>query len=158
MGVEKRPKSEFIKFVENELDILCKDVDDSEKLDDIKESVAILASAFETLANVGGGKSRVILRLFAKLAVWHPLTPLLGTDDEWEKIGEDYPEDTDILYQNKRCPHVYKRKNGTCFDAISKEFSYNGKVWFRNKDSNKDITFPYTVPLTPERIMLKEKP
>lgn len=149
-------KSEFLEFVENELNLLAKDAKNGDQMNDIHVAVTMLSTLFESLAIIGGAKSKIILRLFARLASWYPLTPLLGTDDEWEKVGDNYPEDTDILYQNKRCPHIYKRKNGTAFNAEATVFSYDGVVWFRTKDSNEDITFPYEVPVHPKRVMLNK--
>ena len=153
---KKKKQSEFMDFVENELDILGSLAADKDQIQAIKKAIIPLCKLFESFGRIGGAKSKILLRLFAKLAAWMPLTPLLGTDDEWELVKEGELEDTDIQYQNKRCPHIYKRKDGTAFNSQATVFSYNGLVWFRTKDSNENIDFPYIVPVSPKRIRLEK--
>ena len=65
-----------------------------------------------------------------------PITPLTGNDWEWDinVYGDD---------QNKRCPKVFRRKDGTAYNINGRAFSDNGgKTWFTNKESFKDISFP----------------
>lgn len=102
---------------------------------------------------------QAIVKLFAKLSMGMPLTPLTGKDDEWEEVDISDTEVTDdtIKWQNKRCPRVYKRADGTAFDSRARVFSYEGIVWFRNENSNDEITeWPYTVPIT-QRIRIKQE-
>lgn len=87
---------------------------------------------------------------FCKLAMWRPLAPLTGDDNEWQEIrpGE---------YQNKRYSAVFKDETGA-YDIHGKAFSDDGgKTWFENKDSRVYITFPYNVPYEPERVYLKRE-
>lgn len=156
---ETQKKSEFMEFVDGELDRLAKDAADKEQMEKIREAIIPLCEQFEEMCNgrINGAKSKIVLRLFAKLVSWVPLTALTGEDDEWEKVNDGDLNDNDILYQNKRCQHIYKRKDGTCFDANAIAFSYDGRVWIRTKDSNKEITFPYEVPVSPVRVRLDEE-
>ena len=65
-----------------------------------------------------------------------PITPLIGNDWEWDinVYGDD---------QNKRCPKVFRRKDGTAYNIDARAFSDNGgKTWFTNKESFKYISFP----------------
>ena len=65
-----------------------------------------------------------------------PITPLTGNDWEWDinVYGDD---------QNKRCPKVFRRKDGSAYNTYGRAFSDNGgKTWFTNKESFKDILFP----------------
>ena len=66
-----------------------------------------------------------------------PITPLTGNDWEWgTECGND---------QNNRCPRIFKREDGTAYNVEGYTFSdNNGKTWYHNKDSRKDITFPCT--------------
>lgn len=158
---EMKKPSPYIEFVKGELAVIGEAADDEKLFEELKECVVDLCKAYEMLCdyNVGGKKSKAVLKLFAKLAAWMPLTSLLGTDDEWELVADHNEiEDDDILYQNKRCPRVYKRRNGECFDSEAKILSYDGFVWFRSKESNKTITeWPYIPPLSPERVLLKKE-
>lgn len=168
--MKPKKKTEYMKFVEKEMDLLLESYDLPDTgLSDIsigfyngikKDVVALCAELEKHSGNVNNMRSKAIVRLFAKLASHIPLTPLTGADDEWVLLMDPEdgdPDPLDILYQNKRCTRVYKRRNGTAFDVEGRVFSYDGSTWFRNKDSIKDITFPYMVPVRSERIML-EKP
>lgn len=72
-----------------------------------------------------GSSAPYIIDLFKKIAGFKPLTPLTGSDDEWNDVSEKAGR---ILYQNKRCSHVFK-DNEKAFDV---------------NNSCVDITFPYT--------------
>ena len=81
-----------------------------------------------------------IIDLFKKIASFKPLTPLTGFDDEWDDVSEMSGK---ILYQNKRCSHVFKNDK--------KAFDVNGKIFidtegrhYISNESSVDITFPYT--------------
>ena len=83
------------------------------------------------------------INTFARLAMFKPLSPLTGEDDEWTEDG-----------QNKRYSAVFKEKDGRTYNINGKAFTEDGEVWFTNRDSWVDITFPYTVPDEPEYIYL----
>lgn len=155
---EERTKTEFLEYVEKELDKFF-EVSSEEHYqykDEIKGSLMRMLELYELESGyVGGVKSKILLKLFAKLATWFPLTALTGEDDEWEEIKDPKEGDDAILYQNKRCSRVYKRRNGTCFDSQAVLFSLDGITWFRMAESNEDIKeFPYLPPVSPRREML----
>lgn len=165
-----KKKSEYMRFVEKELDILLNDLDlptnglgkDTIKYyQSLRRDIVELCEAFEKNAgNISSMRAKATLKLFAKLASRLPLTELTGNDDEWQLIFFDKdaePRDDDVMYVNKRCSRIFKRRDGSAFDTEAIVFSYDGKTWFRSKDSYKEITFPYDVPVHPERVML-EKP
>lgn len=81
---------------------------------------------------------------FALLAMYKPLGPLTGADDEWNDVGLF---DGIAVYQNKRCSHVFKqadRFNGQAYDMQGRVFrDPDGSCW-TNADSCVPITFPYT--------------
>lgn len=87
--------------------------------------------------------------VFNRLAMYKPLTPLTGEDSEWNEIESG-------LYQNKRYSAVFKEKDGTAYNVEGKIFTDDGEVWYSNRDSRIDITFPYTVPDKPEEVYLNE--
>lgn len=86
---------------------------------------------------------------FKRLAMFKPLTPLTGEDNEWNELksGE---------YQNKRYCAVFKEKDGKAYNSEGKIFTDDGEVWYSSKDSFVEITFPYTVPDTPEKVYLNK--
>ena len=71
-----------------------------------------------------GSSAPYTLSLFKKVALFEPLGPLTGEDNEWTEVSGG-------LFQNKRCPHVFK-ENGQAYDI-------DGKVF--------EVSFPY-VPTT----------
>jgi hypothetical protein len=77
------------------------------------------------------------LSLFSRLSVGQVVTPLLGEEGEWEPFGEEG------LMQNKRCPHVFKRPDGTAYDARAiVRLSIDGTVKPDGFES-RDVVFPY---------------
>lgn len=77
------------------------------------------------------------ISLFEKVARLEPLTPLTGEDDEWN--GPLFDEG---YYQNKRCPHVFK-KDGQAYDSEGRIFRRANGVCYTSKESRVPITFPY---------------
>ena len=99
-----------------------------------------------------GFTANYAVNMLNKLLRYVPLSPLTGEDDEWTKI--DFG--VDMEYQNKRCPSVFKGKDGKAYNAEGKVFSNDGgNSWYTCKDSKVYITFPYDVPTSPERILLE---
>ena len=165
-----KKKSEYMRFVEKELDILLNDLDlptnglgkDTIKYyQSLRRDIIELCEAFEKNAgNISSMRAKATLKLFAKLASRLPLTELTGNDDEWQLIFFDKdvePRDDDVMYVNKRCSRIFKRRDGSAFDIEGRVFSYDGKTWFRTAESKIDISFPYDIPLHPQREIV-EKP
>jgi hypothetical protein len=70
---------------------------------------------------------------------FEPITPLTGSDDEWEDCG-------DGLFQNKRCSHVFKqpdRFDGQAYDSKGRAFRRKNGGSYTNRDSKIPVTFPY---------------
>lgn len=78
--------------------------------------------------------------LFAKLAMFKPIVPLTGEDDEWREIADGF-------FQNKRCAFVFK-ENGQAYDSQGRVFvevaADGTKTSFTSKDSRVPVVFPYT--------------
>lgn len=88
------------------------------------------------------------VNVFKRLAMYKPLTPLTGEDNEWNEIGPNF-------YQNKRYSAVFKR-NGEVYNSKGKIFTDDGETWYGSKDSHIKITFPYIVPDEPEKVYLNK--
>lgn len=96
-----------------------------------------------------GTSAPYAINLFEKLAKFEPLVPLTGEDWEWADVSEQRGY---TLWQNKRCSHVFKDKNGA-YDidgihwwewATDNETGEKFKAFFTNRHSRVDVTFPYT--------------
>lgn len=79
--------------------------------------------------------------LFAKLAAFEPLGPLTGVDAEWADLGELCDN---THWQNKRCSHVFKDKDGRAYDIQAVVFEEPNGGRFTGKHSHMTVTFPYT--------------
>ena len=86
-----------------------------------------------------GMSAGIAINLFSRVAKFEPLTPLTGEDDEWNDVG-------DGVYQNRRCPSVFKQ-DGEAYNIDGKVFREPNGVCFTNRDSRVPVVFPY-VPMT----------
>ena len=100
--------------------------------------------------NHSGFTAPYVINAFNRLARFKPLSPLTGVDDEWKDIG-------DGRFQNKRYSAVFKDKDGTAYNIEGKVFTDDGEIWYTNRDSRVDITFPYVVPDKPEYVYRDKK-
>lgn len=89
--------------------------------------------------------AKYVINAFNRLAMFKPLSPLTGEDDEWDDVGGG-------LKQNKRYSAVFKDKDGTAYNIEGKIFTDDGEVWYTCKDSKVNVTFPYAVPNEPELV------
>lgn len=83
-----------------------------------------------------GASANIAISIFEKVARFKPLTPLTGEDDEWTEV-------MDGMFQNKRCPHVFK-ENGQAYDIEARVFREPSGACYTSRDSRVEITFPYT--------------
>ena len=99
-----------------------------------------------------GSSAPYAINLFEKLAKFEPVAPLTGEDWEWTDVSEYGGRDNGILYQNKRCGHVFKDNDGAYdMDGIifwewftDKETGEKFKSYFTSRESRVPVTFPYT--------------
>ena len=131
-------------------------VDENNKFnDEMQEAICShVLKLLEVFAEEGhsGSSAPYALNVFDTLARFKPIAPLTGEDWEWVDVSE-YGVHTDgPLYQNKRCSHVFKDRNGA--------YDINGIVWydwctdektgekykshFTNYESRVPVTFPYS--------------
>lgn len=105
----------------------------------------------EVFADEGhsGSSAPYAINLFSKLAKFEPVAPLTGEDWEWTDVGE---QSGGPLWQNKRCSHVFKDKDGAYdIDGIvfydwhtDEETGEKYKSHFTSRESRVSVTFPYT--------------
>lgn len=94
-----------------------------------------------------GFSAPYVINTFSRLAMFKPLSPLTGEDDEWNEVGVG-----DGSLQNKRYSAVFKDKDGTAYNIEGKVFTDDGEIWYTCKDSSVNVTFPYVVPDKPEYV------
>lgn len=140
---------ELEKFAKNELDLLGDKISE-----EIKRKILNSIMSEKIEEGLDGYEN-----LVERLNHWKPLSPLTGEDNEWSKrldSEENEPSDR-ALYQNKRCPFVFKIGiDGRPYDSQARifQFSENGK--FRtNRYSAEYIEFPYIVPDEPKKYSVK---
>ena len=98
-----------------------------------------------------GFSASYAIQCLEKLLRFEPLSPLMGTDDEWVDVAE---YNGSPMWQNKRCSRVFKDETGA-YDINGKVFwswytDENGekfKSHYTSRDSRVYVTFPY-VPKT----------
>ena len=145
-----------IEFAQKELEVAGLFDDDSDYNGELGNAVMELIETFNNQHH-SGFSSILVLRIFDRVAKHKPLAPLTGEDWEWEKmiLGTDEDGD-DQAYINIRCPFIIKDSNGVAYNTEGKIFSDDGVVWYTNKNSRIPITFPYSVPDEPVRVILGE--
>jgi hypothetical protein len=95
-----------------------------------------LKEMLEVFGNQGfsGSSAGMAVSMFGRLAMFEPLSPLTGEDDEWNKIGPDE-------YQNKRCSSIFK-KFGSAYNIEGIIFRDKDGHTYINSDSRVYVTFP----------------
>jgi len=88
-----------------------------------------------------GSTAPYTIGLFSKLAMFKPLVPLLGTDEEWVHVSTD-SETGVLLYQNKRNSAVFKDSTGDAWFIDGRIFREENGSCFTNKKSSVPVTFP----------------
>lgn len=148
--VSEQEHGNLYNWAKSELDMLGEDEDEMQKL--MNSQLLELLAVFETHGHSGFSASYAISCL-ERLLRWKPLKPLTGEDDEWNLVADNPP-----VWQNRRCSSVFKKEDGSCHDNDAYVYSDdNGKSWShtgRYRDQEKPITFPYTPPIKPERILV----
>lgn len=132
-------ESNMERYAKEELKRLRGPADEPDEMQDaIEANVLGIVREFSD-AGHSGSSGAYTIGIIQKLLDFEPLTPLTGEDDEWTDL--DY--DDDMKAQNKRCPHVFKRADGTAYDsqAIVKRWPNDGGCTVGGR---KEITFPYT--------------
>lgn len=82
-----------------------------------------------------GSSAPYLVGLFKTLAMFEPIGPLTGEDDEWI-------EHSPGQFQNRRCSHVFKDSNGV-YDSQGKVFRHENGACFTSFASRVPVVFPY---------------
>lgn len=82
-----------------------------------------------------GHSAGYTIGVLERVLKFEPLSPLTGEDSEWVEVGNG-------VFQNNRCPHVFKEK-GRAYDLDGKIFREPDGSCYTNGKSRVFITFPY---------------
>lgn len=120
---------------------ICGWVDEHGKWDDesqqhLCETVLKMIKIFSE-AHFSGFSAGYATHMLEKLLTYKPLRPLTGKNEEWIEVA-------DGLWQNKRCSHVFKTKDGKAYDNNGKIFKGKDGCYYTNEDSKVFINFPYS--------------
>ena len=145
--------SNMLKWAEAELKLAGYDINDPEDGPNrwLAEGTLELLKVFADQVHSSSSAPYAVV-LFEKLAMWKPITPLTGEDDEW---GEAY--DMKGTQQNKRNSAVFKGKDGQAYWIEGRIFWEwdthpdidDGKPFkssYTSRDSRVNIEFPWTQP------------
>ena len=141
--------SNMITHAERELDIIgMKDDEDMNGM--MRKHILHMIDEF-ALEGHSGFSASYAIQCLEKLLRFEPLSPLMGTDDEWINVAE---HNGSPMWQNNRCSRIFKDESGA-YDIDGKVFwdwhtGEDGgkyKSHFTSRDSRVYITFPY-VPTT----------
>lgn len=137
---------ELIDYAESELAKIPHDQDGMQDLMD--EYILEIIKTFGEQGH-SGFSANYAISVLERLLRFKPLTPLTGEDDEWKDTGHG-------TWQNKRCSSVFKESDGTCHDIDGIIVSDNGGItWFGSGRFKKEVIFPYTAPIHPEKVYIE---
>ena len=136
--------SDLVDYAKDELKRIGM-IDSGEPYNDIVAKAILDLIELFASQNHSGFTAAYTVNAFKRLAMFKPLTPLTGEDNEWIEVGTG-------VFQNKRYSAVFKDKDGTAYNIEGKVFTDDGENWYTCGDSRVNVTFPYTVPDKPEYI------
>jgi len=140
-----------IEWAEQELKLAGYDINDPEDGPNrwLAEGTLELLKVFSEQGH-SGMSAPYAVALFEKLALWKPIAPLTGEDDEWNEVGES-------TWQNRRNSVVFKGEDGQAYWIEGRVFWEwathpeidDGKPFkshYTSRESRVNITFPWTQP------------
>lgn len=122
-----------------------KDIKDDEMQQMIVDNLVDLVAVFSAQGH-SGSSAAYLTDLIKPVMSFETLTPLKGTDDEWQEIGN--LDDGGLMYQNKRDSRVFRDSH----KDYSEDYFIDGKIFieedgcgFTSYDSRVLIdSYPYT--------------
>lgn len=146
----------LVEFAENELNLLLKTCTDDEALNMQKVINNDILDIIKLFSGQGhsGFSAQYSLNILKRLMDYKPLSPITDSADEWTELNYD----SDLAYQCKRCPSLFKDSDNRVYNTEGRLFSDDsGHTWYNCKDSRIYVELPYTVPTTPEYVIIDNK-
>lgn len=129
----------LVNFAKDELDRLFGENPEDMMNEAMKYHILHMVEEFSKVGH-SGFSAEYAIGVLEKLLRFQPLMPLTGEDDEWTDVSDMSGR---TMYQNKRCPTVFKDETGT-YDINAAIFIDKEGNAFTSSESRRDITFPYT--------------
>ena len=139
----------LLDFAKRELDLVGMTEDNPDEMNQMmRKHILHMVEEFSDEGHSGFSAAYAI-NILEKLLRFEPLTPLTGSDEEWNRL--DYSPD-DMKSQNKRCSHVFKGVDGRAYDSEGiifydwvkdEETGQLRKSHFTGSGSRVYIEFPY---------------
>lgn len=162
--------SELVSFARKELEMLfSKNEQDNENTriqKIINDDILEIINVFSKQGHSGFSESYAI-GMLKRLLEYKPILPLTGDESEWNDCGLSDDNDEKVVYQNKRCPAVFKclnKRTGNSESTYIDKYAFSdngGLTWFASNrvmhllGLNNVIEFPFVVPDKPENIYIK---
>ena len=139
---QEKSKSPYVSHAERELQAIGYDLSDTAEGPNkwMVDGIMKLLEVFDEQGH-SGSSAPYCVEIFRKLAMFEPLGPLTGEDDEWFDHGSTHG---DVRWQNKRCGAVFRNSDGYTYYLYGKVFREPNGSCYTNHDSKVEITFPYT--------------
>ena len=151
--------SNMLRWAEEELRFAGYDINDPEDGPNkwLAEGTLGLLKVFSDQGH-SGMSAPYAVALFEKLAMWKPITPLTGNDDEWNEVGEN-------VWQSRRNSEVFKEEDGQAYWIDGRVFwswaTYPDiddgkpfKSYYTSRDSRVNVEFPWVQPDKPEYVFV----
>ena len=138
----------LVEFAKQELDLIGMIENSPEEMNRcMRDDILDIVQKFADQGHSGFSASYA-LSVLKKLLAYEPLSPLTGEESEWNDTSA-YTDGSRILFQNKRCSHVFKEVNaetGTeyVYDSRGKVFVEPNGSAYTSAQSRTPVTFPYT--------------
>jgi hypothetical protein len=118
---------------------LCGFKDGADEMDQMMANgIADLLGVFGAQGHSGFSAPHAVA-IFERLALFKPIGPLTGEDEEWRDCGLQ-----DGVMQNIRASHVFKDPDGRAYDINGKVFREPNGCCYTSSESRVYIEFPYT--------------
>jgi len=109
----------------------------------VGEAALQLIKVFASQGHSGMSAS-LVSDIFSKLSQYLPLSPLTGSEEEWEKVAPN-------LYQNRRCSHIFKENGVGAYNSEGRVFREKNGNTYLSQNSRIPVIFPHW-PKKPEII------
>lgn len=125
---------EFAKTELINLSYIHKESDDRPIVEEFREQILELVDTIGNSGQSGCSMSytaKIVSDTIQKLLMMQPISPITGNDWEWFNVTPDAKDKSKHMYQNKRCPALFK-------DGVDGKPYYGDAITWVNKDNSND--------------------
>ena len=92
---------------------------------EFKNEILALVNKFGNSGQSGGSApyvSQIISNVVKKLCMQQSISPIMGTDDEWDDVSEISDEKIGTIFQNERNSAIFKDNTGAYYLACYRDW------------------------------------